>query len=63
MRLNKRKARLQPTQAGHTAEATLSHGDLVDRGRALGLPAFIGAWPTETLAAKVRELEAGHDPA
>jgi len=60
MRINQRKRRLQ-RQTATTPEPTLNHAELVARGRALGLPGFIGSWPTKTLALRVKALEADHD--
>jgi len=61
MRMNKRKARLQSNAPAYTQAP--NHSELVEKGLTLGLPAFIGSWPTKTLAAKVKELEAARDPA
>jgi len=61
MRINRRKLRLQAHRPATAQDTIPTHNELVDRGRALGLPAFIGSWPTETLAAKVKKLEAERD--
>ncbi|WP_020398981.1 hypothetical protein [Kordiimonas gwangyangensis] len=64
MKLYQRKKRIQAmsqiAQAQPNPYEAMSHDELVQAGRAAGLPPFCGGWPRETIINKIMETAHGN---